>query len=241
VETTRDETSLQALTDKEKQLDRQYTIHRVLHFALIAVVVAVVVIVPLLVWQYRGWVPIYAFIAYGIIPVAFLPMSAARLKRLEEEQRELAFEIDMETYAVSDDERRAEKMLRRNREQLRRYYDLNLSQNVWAFLLGIGCICIGVAIIAVTFHLVTTVAADTNARIAVAALGAVGSIVSNAVAAVFLKMYAATANNLTDFHARLVKTHQLYFCNLLSSRIENDEIRWRTMRDAAIEMAENVD
>jgi hypothetical protein len=53
-------------------------------------------------------------------------------------------------------------------------------------------------------------------------IGAVGAILTNFVAAIYLRMNAATSENLAAFHSRLVETHELMLGNLLASRIDND-------------------
>jgi hypothetical protein len=64
----------------------------------------------------------------------------------------LDFQIDLQQFQVSNIESRAEKILRINDFQLRRYYDLNLCQNFWVFSLGIFCILLGVAVIAASLY-----------------------------------------------------------------------------------------
>jgi hypothetical protein len=52
-----------------------------------------------------------------------------------------------------------------------------------------------------------------RAKITTAALGAVGALLTNYVAAIYLKMNAAASENLASFHAKLAETHQLMLGN----------------------------
>jgi hypothetical protein len=119
---------------------------------------------------------------------------------------------------------------------LRRYYDLNLRQNSWVFGLGIFCILLGAFIIGATLFLVIGVATNIETKIITAALGAVGSILSNFVAAIYLKMNASATQNLTSFHSRLVETQKLLLGNLLASRIEDDTKRWDTLSQLSLHL-----
>jgi hypothetical protein len=116
---------------------------------------------------------------------------------------------------------------------------MNLYQNRRVFNLGIGCIFGGVVIIIATLHELhhQSNATDMTLRIATAALGAVGALLTNYMAAIYLKMNAAASENLPSFHARLVETHQLMLGNLLASRIDDDQLRWTTLFQLAQKLA----
>ena len=45
------------------------------------------------------------------------------------------------------------------------------------------------------------------------------------------------AQNLTAFHTRLVKTHDLLMSNLLISSINNNEMRWTTLSELSLRIA----
>jgi hypothetical protein len=165
--------------------------------------------------------------------IALVVAFADRVKTREYEAdiTQLEFQIDLVSHELSQREFKAEKLLRLNDFQLRRYYDLNLYQNRRVFNLGIGCIIGGVLIIIATLHELHLQkdSSDITLRIATAALGAIGALLTNYVAAIYLKMNAAASENLASFHARLVETHQLMLGNLLASRIDDDNLRWNTL------------
>ena len=154
-------------------------------------------------------------------------------RSLEVELQDIEFEIELQKFEVLSRERRAEKIVRMSNIQLRRYYDLNLSQNVWVFGLGVSCIAVRVGIIGVAFYIILNIA-DLEAKMIIAGLSAVGAILVNYVAAIFLKIHGGTIVNLSSFHSRLVETNQLLMGNLLASRIEDDKIRWQTLSKLAL-------
>lgn len=176
-------------------------------------------------------------ILYALAPLAMMPMARVRIRQAEEEIQDLDFEIDLRQYSVSPQESHAEKILRISNTQLRRYYDLNLSQNVWIFGLGVFCILLGVAVIGTTFFLLLRVAQGKETQIITAAVGAIGSLLVNYVAAIYLKMHADAASNLSAFHSRLVGTHEMLLANLLASRIGDETKRWDTISKLSISVA----
>ena len=175
---------------------------------------------------------------YGLMFLGILPLHKARLHDIEAELQELEFERDLLKYKVSSIESRAEKLLRINQTQLRRYYELNLSQNIWVFGVGIFCILLGIVLIGITLYLIINKITTENEKIIVAVTGTIGSLFTNFVAAIYLKMHASASENLSSFHERLVETHQLLLGNLIASRIENNEIRWKTLSQLALKIAE---
>jgi hypothetical protein len=75
-----------------------------------------------------------------------------KIRENEADIRQLEFQIDLFSHELSQRELKAEKLLRLNDFQLRRYYDMNLYQNRRVFNLGIGCIIGGVLTIIATLH-----------------------------------------------------------------------------------------
>jgi len=175
-----------------------------------------------------------ALVVGAILIVSYL---RAQLADRTADLQDTEFEIDLQQFEVLSRERRAEKLVRINNLQLRRYYDLILSQNVWVFVVGISCILVGAGVIGAAFYLVLYVASDWKGQVITAALGAVSAILVNYVAAIFLKMHAGASANLGAFHSRLVDTNQVLMGNLLASRIENDTKRWETLASLAIRVA----
>jgi hypothetical protein len=166
-----------------------------------------------------------------------LAMIKSQLHNTEEALEDLDFAIDLQRYQSTPRESKAEKMLRINSTQLRRYYELNLQQNKWIFLLGIGCILLGVGLIGLTLYLVVNELPHTEDKIICAVLGSVGAFLTNFIAAMYLKMNSTAAQNLAGFHTQLVKTHEVLITNLLAAGIDNDEKRWAALSDLSLKIA----
>ncbi len=111
-------------------------------------------------------------IMYLFIPLSMIPGLRMRLREVEGDIQDIDHQIDLEQFAVSNSESRAEKVLRINELQLRRYYDLNLSQNSSVLWLGVFCIFLGIAVIATALYLTLRVATTPDARVITAVLGA---------------------------------------------------------------------
>ena len=176
------------------------------------------------------------FAGYGIVlAVTFYLPQRVRLRFLSQQIQDIDFEIDLMQFRVSRRESRAEKLLRINSVQLRRYYELNLRQNIWVFGIGVFCILLGFAIIGVTLYLVTG-NTPKDAKIIIAVVGSIGSILSNFIASIYLKIHAKASANLGDFHLRLVGTQQILLGNLVASRIENEIKREATLSQLSVEL-----
>lgn len=158
---------------------------------------------------------------------------AASSRRFEEQLQDIEFDNDLLRFEATLEESWAEKPLQINRLQLRRYYDLNLGQNSRIFGLGVLCIVLGVFVIAVTIYLLSRPAelspgsggGPLSDKLVLGLVGAIGSLLTNYVATVFLKMHSNVTAGLTDFHAKLVHTHELFLANFLASRIQDKEKR----------------
>jgi hypothetical protein len=181
-----------------------------------------------------------AGLGHSAILFAFVLVAGARVRNLTDQIQDLDFEIDLERYRSGDRETRAEKLLRINTTQLRRYYDLNLQQNKWMLGLGIGCILLGIIMISGTVGLIVSHPMPQEEKLIAAVLGGTGSFLTNFVAVMYLKMNSTAAQNLTAFHTRLVKTHDLLMSNLLISSINNNEKRWATLSELSLRIAGEV-
>jgi Flp pilus assembly protein TadB len=185
---------------------------------------------------------------YGLALLILALGARGTMRRLEVGEEEIDYKIDLQRYRVSVPEARAEKILRLNDFQLRRYYESTLRQNAFVFWLGIFCIILGVAISAFALYLVAGPAAVTVAgeaglgeKIVTAVLGAVSALLTNYVATIYLKMHAEAAKNLVTLHSRLVDTHRSLFGNLVASRITDEKLRWDTLAKIALTVSKFSD
>ncbi len=172
---------------------------------------------------------------FGLLFLAFGIAMGAGHNEAEEEISRLEGEIEL--YSDPDDyEKRAQKLLRLNQDQLRRYYKQNLSQNSKVFVVGVVCILLGIAVIGGTLYALIRIGqAAWQEKLIVGAVGAVGAILTNYVAAIYLKMHAAISASLTVFHSKLVESDRLYLANLLVAAIPGQEKRCEAF--AAVSMA----
>lgn len=185
----------------------------------------------------------FVMVVYGTVMFcAVAPLARARLRLIEEDIQDTEFEIDLLGLKATPEEKRAEKLLRMNQHQLRRYYNLNLSQNMWIFAVGILCIFLGVLIIALTVYVLVSpgsrASLELEEKMVLGILGGVGAILTDYVAAIYLKMHSALSESLTAFQSKLVSTNTQFLANLIASRIENDEKREDTLTKLALSMLE---
>jgi hypothetical protein len=236
-----DDLRARELAEKRQKLtERREKVQRVYYFIIFGTVTSLT-IMPVLAYVTfkKSLAPNTAVaflvpLTYPFMFLAMLPMYRRRLRNIDEELQDLDFEIDLQRYKSTTRESKAEKMVRINSAQLRRYYDLNLQQNKWMFLLGIACIALGVALIGVTLFLVVSKLPNTNDKIIAAVLGAVGAFLTNFIAAMYLKMNSTAAENLAGFHTQLVKTQELLISNLLAAGIDNDDKRWAALSELSL-------
>ncbi len=177
-------------------------------------------------------IPSIGFLFYSIMFGSFpiLRVSSENVIEIQEIENEL----DLLSISHSSLEERSEKLFKHHHLELKRYYDENLKQSSWIFVVGIACILIGFAIIGITLYfLIANSSNELENKIIVASVGAIGAILSNFIAVIYLKMHSEAVKSLTEFHNRFVNTHHFYFSNFLLSKIQNEDKR----EDALVELA----
>ena len=149
--------------------------------------------------------------------------------------QEIENELDLLSISLSSEEERAEKLFKHHHVELKKYYDENLKQSSWIFIVGIICIVVGFGIITFTLYLLyNNLSNQIENKIIIASIGAIGAILTNFIAVVFLKMHAETIKSLTEFHNRFVNTHHLYFGNFLVSKVKNESRREEALISLAL-------
>ncbi len=210
--------------EKIKLTEELRSVHRAQPINFIAIAVMCIALIVVVVVHLATLTLLGSILITVAVAVAFYLRS--RDRELREELQDKFFEEELLRSGASPEESRAEELLRMYQVQLRRYYDLNLTQNTWVFAIGILCILLGVAVIATTIYLIATSPAEWQVKTVLGLVGAVGSLMTNYIAAVYLRMNSATTTSLTTFHASLAATHQLFLANLLVARIEDPNLRW---------------
>lgn len=175
-------------------------------------------------------------LAIGLSALAFDHQTEER--RLNVQIRRLRFECGLLQLQPGGGECRAEKLLGNNDAQLRSYYELNIEQCAKIFWVGIFCLFAGVVVIAVTLWAVHKSRSETYAQVIIGAVGAVGNILINYVAAMFLKMHSELLTILKDFQSKLVDTQELYLANVLASRINEAATREDTLKELSLAMVQ---
>ena len=195
------------------------------YYLCLALGAALIAVFLLVAANHRHPIAALACLLIGIVLLAFGLAMRAGWHEAEEEINRLEGEIEL--YSGPDDyERRAQKLLRLNQDQLRRYYKQNLSQNSKVFAVGVCCIVLGIAVIGATLYALGRIGpAAWQEKLIVGVVGAVGAILTNYVAAIYLKMHAAISASLTVFHSKLVESDRLYLANLLVAAIPGQERR----------------
>jgi hypothetical protein len=160
---------------------------------------------------------------------AALPVAVFTRGRWDEDLRDLQARLDDLDYAEQLPEIRAARQFRQHQEDLRRYYDQTLLHSSRIFLVGIGCIALGFAVIGATLYLVSNRPDKWHEQILIASLGAVGSVLANFIGAIYLKMFVETVKSFSVFHTRLVMTHHIHAGTFLAAKIDNKPLRERTI------------
>jgi len=169
-------------------------------------------------------------VGFAVIAV----LNYSRLSDRQQETRELRDQHDLHDLLDEERERRAQKQFQVHSHQLRRYYEQALRQRGVIFSIGVLCIGAGFGIIISAGLLIWLSDAELSEQIVVASLGAVGGILGNFVAVMYLNMFKETIKSIGAFHDRLVFTNHLHFANVLAAKVTDD-----TMRDGVLaEMAQ---
>lgn len=230
------------LSAREAKLDNQRTSSRAVYYfawflALATGVFTVFYAIPGK-QEIEKWLTII-----GILTIAFLMWSRWRLRAVDAAYEDVRFDMDLLSVGdvQADLHRRAEKLLRVSHAQLRRYYEINVAQNLWVFGLGALCIFFGVLILLGTVYLILDTGHDAGwnggQKVIIAVTGLVGSTLCNFIAALFIRMHTSANQSFNAFHGRLVASHQLLLGNLVAAGIKDDTHRYRTLAHLALRVA----
>jgi hypothetical protein len=180
----------------------------------------------------------------ALIPVAYALLFGwlvwlAHSRRLEVTRRieDLRDQQDLAELVAEDRERRAQKLFQVHSRQLKRYYDQALRHRGVIFVSGLLCILGGFAVVGAAFVVIAH-ADDTTEQIVAAALGAVGGVLANFIAVIYLRMFSQTVDSIGAFHDRLVVTHHLHFANFLLAKVGDAGMRDEALATVSTTIAE---
>jgi TRADD-N domain-containing protein len=173
-------------------------------------------------------------VAYATCFLAFGYVFRQRARQLGEDILEIDNELDRLAIGDESPERRAQKPFQLHSIELKRYYDQTLRQGSHIFWVGVACIALGFGVVGLTVWLLHGLGTSPlEHQIVLGGLGAVGGILANFIAVIYLKMYSETIRSMTQFHTRLVETHHLHFGSLLAARIKDGGLRESALRAMA--------
>ncbi len=161
-----------------------------------------------------------------------LPVEALKFQR-----QELADELDLRQMSSSSHEQKAHKLLRIQQGQLTQYLTVILSQSKAIFIVGIFAMLVGVGIVVFAIWQ-TRIATGETEKIIVAVLGAIGAILTNFVAAIYLKMFGDIGQAVQRSVGSLTQSTNLNFANVIISKIDDNPLRRTGYKELALKIAE---
>lgn len=174
-----------------------------------------------------------------LLSVLFL-IAGFLMNRTAEETRnrlgDLELAYDIEQFEINKEVSYAEKTLRLHDIQLEKYYSQNLNQSNWIFGVGLICILVGLGIVVATCYFVSTSDISDTSKIIISILGGLSALLTDFVAAFYLKMNSEVSSTLRDFHSRLVDTHKILIGSLIAAKIDNKELKHQTLSEMAKEV-----
>jgi hypothetical protein len=166
--------------------------------------------------------PVIGFVA-ALFAVGTLSTNISQAKQ---DVEDILSEIDLKSISLEQRETRAQKLFQLHQRELKRYYDQSLAQGRWIFMVGIVCLILGFTVVGLTlYEVLTNSSATVTDKIIIGVVGAVSGILTNFIAAIYMKMFGDTVKSATEFHNRLVATHHLHFGNFLISKIDDIKLR----------------
>lgn len=154
----------------------------------------------------------------------------------------LESEISLKFTGSDAIEERAERLFKSHEIDLRKYYNQSLKQSNLIFLVGIFCIIVGFAFIAIIIYIVyySTNSKPFEEKLLIGILGALSGVLTNFIGIIYLKMFSETLTSFTIFHNKLVSTNHLHFANFLISKIHEQTIRDETIKSICEKISENI-
>jgi len=200
----------------------------------VGVLLSLAAIAAYLYWHVDPFI-LAAGVGYGVLFVLvglFQPGPAI----LELDLLDVEAELDLLTYDPTQQEQRAERLFKLHQRELNKYYEITLRQSRLIFYVGVGSIVAGLLIIGLALYFISieAKAAALSDKVVIAALASVGSLLSNFVAAIYLRMFSETIQSMTEFHSRLVVTHHLHYGSFLAAKITSETLRNRTIAEMAV-------
>jgi hypothetical protein len=154
----------------------------------------------------------------------------------ELDAKDLEDEIDLRQMGSASLEQKAHKLLKIQQNQLSRYLELILQQSRGIFVVGIGAMLVGVGVVMFTIWQTRSMGPEVDAwqKAIVAVVGAIGAILTNYVAAIYLKMFSDIGLAVQKSIGSLSQSTNLNFANVLVTSITSEEARNETLKAIAV-------
>lgn len=172
-----------------------------------------------------------------VVILGILTILTKKLTGIEifEKIKETSDELDYANIEDESDILKAEKQFKLHQNELQKYYTQNLSHSHKIFVTGIICIMLGFGIIVYTLNVLST-QQNINNGMELMLTGGIGGVLLNFIGVVYLKMYSETLRVLTEFHNKLVYTHNLHFSNYLLAKVETKEMKEKILHEAILKI-----
>jgi hypothetical protein len=175
-----------------------------------------------IIYVWAGLPPIISYTMWGYAALLIVSPLLTDGRMIENDLLTISFELDLLEHDNMSPELRAEKLFKQHQLELKKYYDQTLKHSSKIFHIGVLCIAVGFGIVGLTLYLLMNQLADKfEEKVLVAVLGAIGGILSNFIGVVYMRMFSEILKSVTDFHNRLVATHNLYFSNFMLSKVQD--------------------
>ena len=166
----------------------------------------------------------------------FSVAGSLNVRRAELDVKEAEDELKLRQMKSASLEQKAHKLLRIQQSQLSRYLEVILQQSRNIFAVGIGAMLVGVGVVIFTIWQTRSMdsQADTIQKAIVAIVGVIGAILTNYVAAIYLKMFSDIGGAVHKSVASLSQSTNVNFANVLVAYISTADKRDETLKEIAI-------
>jgi hypothetical protein len=142
--------------------------------------------------------------------------------------------LELEIAREKDSSYAADRMLRLQHAEIQRYTNQGLKTSAATFALGLLCILLGFAIVAASFVLVEN---KTKYGAYVPFIGAIGGILTNFVALLFLRMNADSNKVFSELHRQVGTAYIVHLGAYIAAQIKDQGVQDKTYSELAIEAA----
>lgn len=175
---------------------------------------------------------IYSFIILFLVLFELFYKNNKRKDSLDSLKQSIAeTDAEIQLTRVNDEspERKSEILFRVHQNELKRYYDINLSHYKSIYYTGLKIIFIGT--VAIFGFLITGIIYNHDKFIML--IGTISGLLTNFIGAIFIKMYFETIKSTLEFHNKLVDSNNNLFANMLITKIEDKKIQNLTLAKIA--------